>query len=129
MRDYQRSINNPYHMPNNLYRQTLAMIRDYYRLVEEYDSMLTESGSPADGQPRGSKIGDPTGNLVIRLHNTSARIEAIEKARRGIAPEYMEGVWKSIQYRERYPNDAGRNTYGRWKAKYIWLVAHHMGWI
>lgn len=129
MRDYQRTISNPYHMPNNLYKQTLAMIRDYYRLKEEYDAMMQESAAPPDGQPKGNKTGDPTGSLVIRLENTSSRINAIEKAKRGIPPEYIDGIWKSIQYREKYPQDAGRNTYGRWKAKFIWLVAHYMEWI
>ena len=36
---------------------------------------------------------------------------------------------KNIIYDARYPDDADRRTYGRWKARFVYHVARNMGWI
>ena len=126
MRDYQKVRNNPFVLPNNLYRQTLYLIRDYSRLKEEYQDVLY--GSSAEGG-RGSMPGDPTGALAIKLENLYSRIRAVEKAKAEIPPEYMTGIWENIISGRGYPKDAARNTYGNWKRKFIWAVARNMKWI
>ena len=73
--------------------------------------------------------GDPTGAKVIKLEKLHERIQAIEKAKREIPEVYMQGVWNSIVHGAAYPNDAGRSTYAKWKARYIWCVANNMHWI
>lgn len=128
MRDYQREKNNPWHLPKHLYRQTLYLIRDYNRLKEDYTDTLEESHAQ-DGSGRSSKPGDPTGALACRLESMHDRIAAVEKAKQEIPEEYRQGVWQSIIYGTRYPDDAGRNTYSRWKAKFVWHVAKNMRWI
>lgn len=128
MRDYQREKNNQWVLPHNLYRQTLWLIRDYGRLKEDYTDTLEESHAP-EGGGHGSKPGDPTGALVCRLENMHDRIRAVEKAREEIPEEYFEGIWNQIVHNRRYPDDADRHTYGRWKARFVWLVAHYLKWI
>lgn len=127
MRDYQKKKNNPYKLPKFLYKQTLNLIRDYYRLKEEYDDMLNSSTNASAG--KGSMPGDPTGAKVIKLEKLSERISAIEKAKRNIANEYEQGVWNNIVHEAAYPNDADRRTYGRYKARFIFEVAKNMNWI
>ena len=128
MRDYQSDKNNQWHLPKYLYRQTLALIRDYSRLKEEYVDTIEETHAP-EGEGRTNLPGDPTGALACRLDSMHVRISAVEKAMDEIPKEYMQGVWGNIVYAKRYPDDAGARTYGRWKARFIWLVAYHMKWI
>lgn len=40
MRDYQRKLNNSWHLPRTLYRRVLAVIRDYDRQREEINNIL-----------------------------------------------------------------------------------------
>lgn len=128
MRDYQPEVNNQWHLPKYLYRQTLAMIRDYDRLKDEYIDVIEETHAP-EGEGRTNLPGDPTGALACRLSSMSDRITAVEKAEKEIPAEYMKGVWENIAYAVPYPDDAGARTYGRWKARFVWLVAYHMKWI
>lgn len=125
-RDYQRSKNNPWILPYNLYRQTLYAIRDYERLKEEYEDMLTGSAINIDGQPKGTKIGDPTIILAIKAENIHNRIRAIEKAKETIPKEYVKGVWQNIVYDAPFPDDADRTTYGRYKSKFVYEAARQL---
>lgn len=127
MRDYQREKNNQYHLPKDLYRQTLYLIRDYYRLIEEYGDMIDEGPDPEN--VCGGGPGDPTGALAVRLESVHDRVTAIEKAKKSIPEEYIPGIWKNIIWGSRYPDDANRSTYGRWKARFVYQVAKNMHWI
>lgn len=125
-RDYQRTKSNPWYLPTNLYRQTLYAIRDYERLKEEYEYMLTGSNVIMDGQPKGTNVGDPTGELAAKIENIHDRIKAVEEAKKEIPKEYMKGVWQNILYAAPYPHDAARNTYGRYKSKFVYEVARRL---
>ena len=57
------------------------------------------------------------------------RLKAVEKAKKEIPEEYQAGVWQNIIYDARYPDDADRHTYGKWKARFVYHVARYMGWI
>lgn len=126
IRDYQPK-KTKYILPQGIYMSTLWIIRDYSRMKESIeDAILT---TPVhDGMPRGSGISDPTANKAMSLSGViGGRIKAIEEAKKDIPEEYMHGVWNNIQYRMPFPQDAARETYSRYKSKYIFLVAERLG--
>lgn len=127
MRDYQREKNNPYWLPTDLYRQTLYLVRDYKRLKQEHTDIILSTNAQQEG--RSSLPTDPTCQIAMRLENIFERISAVEKAFNIIPEEYQNGIYKNITEFEAYPLDAGRNTYGRWKARFIFQVARNMHWI
>ena len=88
-----------YMLPKAVYNHTVWQIRDYDRLKD--------------------------------LDNDYARhvVGAIDECLQGIPEEYRCGVWRNIQYRQRFPDDAGRATYGRYKSKYIHSVAKKLGYV
>lgn len=130
MRDYN-PIKGMYILPNNLWRQTISMIRDYDRLKTEYDDRIGEGMSPGSEEASGKtyKTGDPTGVKAIKLSSISERIRAVEKAMLWIPYEYREGIWNHIIYRSRFPGDADRSTYTRWQQRYVFEVAKNMHWV
>lgn len=127
MRDYQREKNNMHRLPNAVYKQALWQIRDYYRMKEELQDILDESPSPPDGMPHGSGIGKPVEAVVIRREKYADKVRAIEKALDLVPEEYQAGVWKAVQFSAPYPDDAHRNTYGIWKARFVYAVADYLG--
>lgn len=126
MKDYQ-SKKTKYILPQGIYMSTLWIIRDYARMKESIeDEILT---TPVhDGMPRGSGISDPTANKAMNLsEGIMRRVRAVEEAKHDIPEEYMHGVWNNIQYRTPFPQDASRETYSRYKSKYIFGVAERLG--
>lgn len=130
MRDYN-PIKGMYALPNNLWRQTISMIRDYYRLKAEYDDRIDEGMSPGSETPGGktNKTGDPTGMKAIKLSSIAERIRAVEKAKLVVPYEYMDGIWNHIIYRRFFPGDADRSTYTRWQQRFVFEVARNMHWV
>ena len=128
-RDYQPQKNNPYLLPQPLYRMTLAFIRDHDRKRSAYEELATASPPPPDGQPRGSAKGSPTERSGMRRFELWIAISAVDDALGVIPPEYQKGVWENIVLYKRYPDDASPSTYKRWKQKFIHQVAHNMLWI
>ena len=127
--DYQRR-KDKYILPPAVYHQTLWQIRDYHRLNEEYASVAEESPGPSDGMPRGKGgTSDPTFQKAVKLERIGRIISAIDTAKSMIPPEYREGVWRSVMYREPYPFDADRATYGRWKSRFVYAVAEKLNFI
>lgn len=129
MRDYQAQKNNPYYLERTLYRATLAVIRDYDRLRMEYKAILEESPAPPDGMPRGTRVSDPTGRTAIRREEISKKLDAVEEALQVVPKEYRKGVWNSIVNYSRYPKDADKSTYWRYKARFVYHVAKNLYWI
>ena len=107
------------------------MIRDYYRLKAEYNDRIDEGMSPDSEVPGGktNKTGDPTGMKAIKLSSIAERIRAVDKAKLVVPCEYMDGIWKHIIYRSRFPGDADRSTYTRWQQRFVFEVARNMHWI
>ena len=127
-RDYQPKKNNPYLLPQPLYRMTLAFIRDHERKRSEYGSLADASPPPPDGLPHGSASGNPTQRIGIRRAELWIAISAVEDALGTVPEEYRKGVWQNIVYYRRYPDDADPSTYRRYKQKFIYQVAHNMFW-
>lgn len=126
MRDYQRQKNNRYILPRALYHQTLWQIRDYYRLKEKADAILTESPAPADGMPRGTDISDQVADRAIKRETTTATIKIIEEERDRIPEEYRIAIWNNVMFGNPFPQLADRSTYGRHKSAFVYNVARRL---
>lgn len=128
MREYQRKRNNPYRLPHNLYMRALYMIRDYDRIKADRQDVFFASPA-SDGQPRGNSITSTTENKAVRLARLSEECEAVERALNHIPTEYRKGVFDNICYGSSYPSAADYSTYARWRQRFIYWVAAHMGQI
>ena len=118
-----------YILPTAVYHQTLWQIRDYYRLRDLYNSVAEEKPAPADGLPHGTGTSDPTYQKAVKLEEIGKIILVIESAKSQIPPEYRVGVWNSVMYRDPFPLDAARGTYGRWKSRFVCMVARGLHFI
>ena len=139
-REHQRTKNNPYLLPHNLYMQALYIIRDYDRLKGEYHAILEqrpapriESGYGRDGRvsaeymPKGNEVSNPTEDKALRLAAISNRMRAVEQALLMVKPKYREGVMTNItDGGAHYPKDACAKTYRRWKQRFVFQVAKNM---
>lgn len=125
MRDYQPEKNNPYWLPATLYRRTLALIRDYDRMVKEHDDIPTDTSKEGGG----GGTGDRTGSAGVHAAEIARDIAAIDHAMEMIPKEYRGGVWQSVAYSLAYPKDADRRTYSRQKSRFIFFVAVNKGWV
>lgn len=126
MRDYQPHKNNPYWLPNTLYRRVLVTVRDYDRMVAEYKEIVHETTS-GDGQPRSSFPGDPVERKIERMDRIWQDIRAIENALIRIPTEYRQGVLQNIQYGG-WPADvpAHYKTWLYWRQRFIFWVANNL---
>ena len=127
MRDYQRKKNNKYILPSAVYHQTIWTIRDYYRMKQEANDILTESSAAMDGMPHGERNADVVTRKAIKREKLIEKTSAIEAALSDIPTEYQKPIWKNILYGIPFPNYADRSTYGRNKAKFIASAAERLG--
>lgn len=124
MRNYQRTKNNPYKLPHNLYMRILYLVRDYERIKSEREDII--HGSPEhDGLPA-SNLGNPTEAKGIKLAMLGGNCKAIEEAFNEVPKEYRKGVWNNICYQSPYPIDAGEATYKRWRSRFIYKIAEKL---
>lgn len=131
MRDYQRSCHNKYILPKAIYHKTLWTIRDYYRLCESLEDIADTSKGISYEAPKvqSSNQSDTTFVAAVKLSKNKEIINAIDKARKNIPPEYRAGVWDNILFDSSFPKDANRSTYGRAKSKFIYDVARFLDYI
>lgn len=127
MRDYQRK-KTKYILPKAVYNKTLWTIRDYHRVKEEVDTMITVGGGNSDGPSSGAP-GDPTYRLAVKYADYLDIVNAIDMAKDKIPKEYREGIWNNILYNVRYPRNAERATYGHIKSKFIYDVAINLHFV
>lgn len=126
MRDYQRK-DNKYVLPTAVYQKTLWHIRDYYRLRRQADEIIRQS-KEIDGMPRGGGVSDPTLQAVETRERILADVRVIDRELARIPAEYREAIWKSIQFRQAYPDYAARSTFGLYKSRFIHGVASRLGY-
>ena len=125
-RNYQRTTNNPYLLPHNLYMRVLYLVRDYDRLSDEYFTVLNSGSSSFNSSRKASGNPSPTENKAIRLASISAELNAIDKALYDIPPEYRDGVKQNVIYNSRFPINAGVATYKRHKQRFIFNAAKYL---
>ena len=135
MRDYQRHLNNKYILPTDVYKQTLEIIRGYYRMEADLKTILEEMASLGDGMPHGPSVSDPVASKASRRENMKRRIDIIDAALLEIPEEYRGAVWRHIGWynvqtgkldQYPWPPYADVSTYARWKSKLIYLVAERL---
>lgn len=124
MRNYQRTKNNPYKLPHNLYMRILYLVRDYERIKREREEIIN-STPDHDGAAQ-SGIGNPTEAKGIKLAALGDACKAIDDALKEVPEEYRKGVWNNICYKAPYPIDASESTYKRWRIRFIYIVAKKM---
>lgn len=105
---YQRQRKNKYILPTAVYNHTIWQIRDYRRLKEAL-VILPPDDEAVDGIKRITDV--------------------IEAGINEVPAEYRRGVWDSIQERKRFPLDADRSTYGRYKAMFVRYVAERLNYV
>lgn len=118
-----------YTIPGTVWNRTLWLIRDYDRMKLEADTILTHYGGSLIFSGGSYDVSDQVARKVMLRENYLDSIKVIEKAFADVPEEYREGIWNSIQHRERYPFDADPSTYSRQKRKYIKTVAEAMNYI
>lgn len=123
MKEYQRQKGNKYILPRELYNQTIWQIRDYHRLKDQAEAILEASPEPSDGRPKGNGTGNTVENKAIRRERLLCTIQIIEESKASVPTEYREGIWNNILFRQPFPEDADRSTYGRHKSKFVYEVA------
>ena len=121
MSDYQRK-KTKYLLPKAVYNTALWKIRDYYRLKEIAGDMIEEKKEIAGGLS-GTTIHDKVAQTVIKRERLLTDIKIIEDTLKEIPEEYRGAIWNNIQFRQPYPLNADRSTYGRYKSKFIFLAA------
>ena len=75
--------------------RALAFAKAYDRLVREADSLVVQAPMQ-DGQPRGTKTGDPVAAAAIRRERIRHEISIIENALLDIEPEFRAGVLDNV---------------------------------
>ncbi len=112
-----------YRLPNEVYKRAIWTIKDYPRRKAEYEAILEASPPPLDGAPRGTVLADSTAKKAIKLSEISRELSAVEKGLEAIPEEYRKGIWENIVNRKAFPDYAHRDTYKRWKQRYVYRVA------
>lgn len=128
MRDYNRR-KGKYILPIAVFHQVLWQVRDYYRMKAEADAILEESAPPPDGMPHGDPSPDGVFNKATKRIEMMYYVDLIDSELEKIPAEYRRGVWNNIQYRQAFPNDAGRATYSRYKQYFLYRLAERQNLI
>lgn len=116
MRNYQRQKNNPYKLPDGLYRRMIDLVRDYERIKQQRENI----------------VNDATENKAIKLIKLAVLnqdCEAIEKALAKIPKEYHKGIMDNILYHAKYPYIAAERTYSYQKSRFIYFIAENLNQI
>jgi DNA-directed RNA polymerase specialized sigma24 family protein len=130
MRDYQCGHNNPYWLPQTLYRRCLALVRDYERLKAERDNIIYAGGT-GDGQPHGESPVSTTEAKALRLVEIDADCDAVERALERLPAEYRRGVYTNVVYGvcQWALTGASDRTWSRWRHMLLYTVAKNKRWI
>lgn len=75
--------------------RALHFAKGYDRLRREADEMIQQA-PVMDGQPRGTKTGDPVAAAAIRRERITHEIGIIEGALLDIEPEYRDGIIENV---------------------------------
>lgn len=107
MRDYQIK-RSKWYLPQYAYRMALCVVRAYPDIAAELRS--------DDRRERA---------VTAQLRR---QVDAVEMALLEIPAEYRDGVLDNIlekMSQDRIPN-AGRNTWSRWRGRFLYEVAHNL---
>lgn len=94
--------------------------------MKEIAKAILDATPNVNGACNTNSVSDKVSNVAAKRERFLYYVATIEQALQQIPPEYRDGVWNNIQHRTPYPHYAGRATYGRYKAKFIYLVAEEL---
>lgn len=125
MRDYQPHKNNPYWLEPTVYKRVLSVVRDYDRMVRDYNNILHETAS-GDGQPRSSTPGDPVERKAERMDRLWQDIHAVELALVRVPEQYQKPIMQKVKD-DYWPANVpiGKNGPGYWKKRFLYWVAEN----
>ena len=123
---YQNKRNNPYILPQSLYKKMFYTVRDYERTKAEYQNILYET-PVSDGIPGKGNVSDQTARKAMRREILFKQLEAIEQALMCVPPEYRRGVMEYIKCWEPYPTIAHCDTWRRHQRKFLYKTAENLG--
>ncbi len=144
-RDYQIKTNNQYYIENNnIYRETLYIIRNYKGLLRQREQILYGSPVPPDGMPKGNLTSDATFFKASVLSTVETKIKAIEQTIAQMKEKYsntyegnefdayasFDSYGKFCEYRSRPNRDLAphRKTWSRYRAEFVWNVAKKLNY-
>lgn len=78
-----------------MYARALAFAREYDARMHEADALI-EQAPVMDGQPRGTKTGDPVAAAAIRRENAMDEIRIVDTALTTIPPAYRKGIFENV---------------------------------
>lgn len=119
--------NRGYKLPPDVQKRARWLIKDYPRIKMQYEEMLYSSPE-SDGQPRGTKISDPTGDTAVMLSAYTDDIRAVEKALKALPAEYAGVIYRHIVYGKPYASYANEKTWKHWTQVFYYLVAVNRGY-
>ena len=124
MKDYQPKWSEK-HLPHNVYMSVIYIVRDYPRAKALRDAIIDETPPQSIGRSEG-QISQPTERKAIRLTELADRCSAIENALKVIPAEYQDGVMRNITYSIPYPSWASKNTWSRWRMRFLIKAAENL---
>ena len=122
-------------MPASAYNRTIFTIRDYPRMVCEYERLKRDTGVKAtnyDGMPKTTMQGNSLEEKAAKLVDLEREIRLIQDALAKAPDDMREGILNNIIYGMRFPlNEFGQlvpslRTWQREKNLFITRVAHMM---
>ena len=78
-----------------MYARALAFAREYDARMHEAAALI-EQAPVMDGQPRGTKTGDPVAAAAIRRENAMDEIRIVDTALTTIPPAYRKGIFENV---------------------------------
>ncbi len=123
-------------MPASAYNRTIFTIRDYPRMVCEYEQLKRDVGVRAtnyDGMPKGGNIaGSVLEEKATKLVDLEQEINSIQDVMAMIPADMRDGIINNILYGMRFPlNEYGQlvpslREWQRKKSEFIVRVAHKL---
>ena len=109
--------------------RALHFAKGYDRLKREADEMIQQA-PVMDGQPRGTKTGDPVAAAAIRRERITHEIGIIEGALLDIEPEYRAGILDNVcrgvpMWRL---DGATERTWSRKRRVFLASIVERAGW-
>lgn len=117
------------HLPANVRRQVLYLVKDYDRMVSEADGILDESGKPSGGMPRSGSISDTVAAKAAKRERLLQRINAIDEAALMIPKDLRDAVFENVKDGTPLPDLAHPQTYYRWRSIFLYAVAEKLNMI
>ena len=109
--------------------RALQFAKAYDRLRREADEMIAQA-PVMDGQPRGTKTGDPVAAAAVRRERITREIRIIEGALLDIEPEYRAGIIENVCRGVKMRDLVGacENTWIRKRRVFLAGIVERAGW-